>query len=322
MILACHLAADRAGEARRGRSKIGTTQRGIGPAYADRAARTGVRLADTLDRDHFYAQLKTCLDAKRALLPRPVARTVCNVSRVGRETLELLKPLRDLIVDTGVLLDGARRKGKRILFEGAQGAMLDLSAGSYPYVTSSHTLAGGVCVGTGLGPRALDRILGVSKAYATRVGGGPFPTELLDEMGDLLRNAGGEFGSTTGRPRRCGWLDVPALRMAARVNGMSEIALTKLDVLTGLDELKVCVAYELDGEKLLEPPYDGLESVKPIYETLPGWKEDVSGCRKRSELPENAQKYIEAIEKWVGVKVGLVSVGPDRDQTADLVDPF
>jgi adenylosuccinate synthase len=141
-------------------------------------------------------------------------------------------------------------------------------------------------------------------------------------MGDLLRNAGGEFGSTTGRPRRCGWLDVPALRMAARVNGMSEIALTKLDVLTGLDELKVCVAYELDGEKLLEPPYDGLESVKPIYETLPGWKEDVSGCRKRSELPENAQKYIEAIEKWVGVKVGLVSVGPDRDQTADLVDPF
>src|SRR5690606_27972021 len=186
----------------------------------------------------------------------------------------------------------------------------------------SNAVAGGACAGAGIGPTAIQKVVGISKAYATRVGGGPFPTELLGKEGDDLRNAGGEFGSTTGRPRRCGWLDVPALRMAARVNGMSEIALTKLDVLTGMAELKVCVAYSMDGEEILEPPYDSLANVTPIYETLPGWTEDVSRCRSRAELPENARGYIEAIEKWVGVKVGLVSVGPDRDQTADLVDPF
>ncbi|MBI2440460.1 MAG: adenylosuccinate synthase [Lentisphaerae bacterium] len=316
LILDCHLALDRCAEAQRGNRKIGTTQRGIGPAYADRAARTGVRLGDTLDEDYFRAQLKTCLAAKRALLPKALARQVCNVERVARETLKLLRPFRDLIVDTSILLEEARQKGKHILYEGAQGTMLDISAGTYPYVTSSHTIAGGVCVGAGVGPHALDRILGVSKAYATRVGSGPFPTELQNATGETLRRIGGEYGATTQRPRRCGWLDIMQLRQAARLNSLDGIILTKLDVLDGFDKVGVCTAYRWGGKRRPEWPASPVDMAKaePIYTFLPGWQQPTTGATRFAELPAAARAYINKIEDWLDLPVTMISIGQDRKQ--------
>lgn len=316
LILSCHLALDQASEAQRGNRKIGTTQRGIGPAYADRAARTGVRMGDTLDPDYFRAQLKTCLDSKRALLPEDRAREVCDVNRVAEEVLALVRPFRDLIVDTGVLLDAARRKGKHILFEGAQGTMLDIGAGTYPYVTSSHTIAGGVCVGTGIGPHAIDRILGVSKAYATRVGEGPFTTELHDATGEALRRIGGEYGATTQRPRRCGWLDIVQLRRAARVNSLDGLILTKLDVLDGFEQIGVCTAYRCGGKRHAEWPASPMDlaSAEPIYTFMPGWKQPTTGAKHFQELPTAARAYIKKIEGWLDLPVVMISNGQDRKQ--------
>ena len=316
LILACHLALDQAAEAQRGKHKIGTTQRGIGPAYADRAARAGVRMGDTLDPDYFRAQVKTCLDSHRALLPKDHARKVCDVDRVTKETLGLLKPFRDLIVDTGILLDTARRKGKHILYEGAQGTMLDIGAGTYPYVTSSHTIAGGVCVGTGIGPHAIDRILGVSKAYATRVGEGPFTTELHDATGETLRRIGGEYGATTKRPRRCGWLDIVQLRRAARLNSLDGLILTKLDVLDGFEQIGVCTAYRCGGKRLTEWPSSpvDLATAEPVLTFLPGWKQATTGATSFRELPAVARAYINKIERWLDLPVVMISNGQDRKQ--------
>lgn len=316
LILSCHLALDQAAEIQRGNNKIGTTQRGIGPAYADRAARIGVRIGDTLDPEYFRAQVKTCLDSHCALLPKDLAREVCDVDRVTKETLALLRPFRDLIVDTGVLLDAARRKGKNILYEGAQGTMLDIGAGTYPYVTSSHTIAGGVCVGAGVGPHAIDRILGVSKAYATRVGEGPFTAELHDATGDTLRRIGGEYGATTKRPRRCGWLDMVQLRRAARLNSLDGLILTKLDVLDEFDQIGVCTAYRCGGKRWTEWPDNptALATAEPIYTFLPGWKQATTGATSFKELPPAARAYINQIERWLDLPVVMISNGQDRKQ--------
>ncbi|MDD5676640.1 MAG: adenylosuccinate synthase [Kiritimatiellae bacterium] len=316
LILDCHLALDQAAEARRGSLKIGTTQRGIGPAYADRAARTGVRMGDSLEPDYFRARVKICLDSHRALLPKERAREVCDVEKVTEETLALLKPFRDLIVDTGVLLDTARRNGKHILYEGAQGTMLDIGAGTYPYVTSSHTIAGGVCVGTGIGPHAIDRILGVSKAYATRVGEGPFTTELHDATGEILRSIGGEYGATTKRPRRCGWLDIVQLRRAARLNSLDGLILTKLDVLDGLEQIGVCTAYRCGGKRYTEWPANPVDLAKaePVYTFLPGWKQTTTGATIFQQLPASARAYINQIEHWLDLPVVMISNGQDRKQ--------
>jgi adenylosuccinate synthase len=321
VVLPQHKAVDGLRETQKGDDAIGTTKRGIGPTYEDKVGRRGVRIGDLLRPALLREKVRANLESWSPTFEK-LGGTLPSTDAVVSAYVELGERLRPYVCDTASIVHTSIQNDEKILLEGAQGTMLDIDHGTYPFVTSSNAVAGGACAGAGIGPTAIHKVVGISKAYATRVGGGPFPTELLGQTGDDLRNAGGEFGSTTGRPRRCGWLDVPALRMAARVNGMSEIALTKLDVLTGFAELKVCVAYALDGEELMEPPYDSLANVTPVYETLPGWTDDVSECRSRSELPENARRYIEAIESWVGVKVSLVSVGPDRDQTADLVDPF
>ncbi len=316
LILPWHLALDRAAEARRGRGKIGTTLRGIGPAYADRAARTGVRLADTLDAGGFRDRLRACLDARRECLPRALAREVGDVNRIARELLALARPFAGLVADVGRLLAAARRAGKNILFEGAQGTMLDLSAGTYPYVTSSHTVAGGVCVGAGVGPHALDRIIGVAKAYTTRVGEGPFPSELSGAAGERLRTIGGEYGATTGRPRRCGWLDLVQLRYAARLNSLDEIALTKLDVLDGFERIGVCVAYRVGGRRIVEWPANPAEirAARPEIATVPGWRCPTAGITSFARLPPAARRYIKMIEARLNVPITMISAGKDRAQ--------
>ncbi len=316
LILPCHIAMDQAGEARRGKLKIGTTLRGIGPAYADRAARLGLRMGDLLDAQNFRAQLKVCLEHKRAMLPRRLAREVCNLEKNVLETLALARPFLEIIADTGLLLAEAARRGRRILYEGAQGTMLDVGAGTYPYVTSSNTIAGGVCVGSGVGPHAIEHILGVCKAYATRVGEGPFPTELKDDVGENLRRIGGEYGATTQRPRRCGWLDIVQLRRAVRLNSLDGLALTKLDVLDDFERIAVCTAYRCRGRLCAEWPVNPADvaAAVPHYEWLPGWRAPTSAARKFSELPGAAQKYICKIEQLLGVPVQMVSAGRDRLQ--------
>lgn len=316
LILPCHIALDQASEARRGTDRIGTTLRGIGPAYTDRAARTGVRLADTLDKGGLRARIRTCLDAKRGCLSKTQARGICDVNRVTREILTLARPFAGVIADAGQLLAAARRKKKNILFEGAQGTMLDVGAGTYPYVTSSPTVSGGVCVGAGVGPHDIDRIIGVVKAYTTRVGEGPFPSELKNAMGDTLRKSGGEYGATTGRPRRCGWLDLVQLRRAVLLNSLDEIVLTKLDVLDGFDKIGVCVAYRVNGRCITEWPVNpaDIRKVKPEWKYLPGWKCPTAGITTFAKLPPAARRYIKTIEARLNVPVTMVSAGKDRSQ--------
>ncbi|MCA9530167.1 MAG: adenylosuccinate synthase [Myxococcales bacterium] len=304
-----------------GDQPIGTTKRGIGPTYEDKVARRGIRMGDLLDAGRLRPKLAQNIEAWRPFIEARGGE-VPDAKAIAARYLEMGERLRPYIQDTATVVADAVRQGKRLLLEGAQGTMLDIDHGTYPFVTSSNAVAGGACAGAGIGPTVIDEVIGIAKAYATRVGGGPFPTELHGEAGDALRTAGAEFGSTTGRPRRCGWLDLPALRLAVRVNGMSEIALTKLDVLTGLDELKLCVAYELDGERLDEPPYDAFDRVVPIYETLPGWSESIQAVERREDLPDAARRYVERIETLAGCEIGIISVGPDRVHTADLRDPF
>ncbi len=316
IILPCHLVEDRRDESIRGGSKIGTTQRGIGPAYADRAARIGLRLADTLDADYFRMRLETCLDMKQNPLSREKAGDAFDLDKVSEGLLSLAAPLAGSIVNTGVLLEEQLKKGKSVLFEGAQGTMLDISGGTYPYVTSSHTIAGGVCVGTGLGPHAIDRIAGVTKAYATRVGEGPFPTELNDDTGSELRHTGGEYGATTGRPRRCGWLDLVQLRHARRLNSLDELIMTKLDVLDGFDEIGVCNAYLCRGKRIDEMPCNQMDlaAAVPEFEFLPGWKCSTSDVGSFADLPRAARDFIEFVEKQVGAPVSMISNGKERSQ--------
>lgn len=300
---------------------IGTTKRGIGPCYEDKVARRGVRMGDLLDVARLQAKLEANLECWR-----PVAEDLGGVLPTAEEITaqyaELGKTLGAYIGDAAEIVRGAIQAKQKILLEGAQGTMLDIDNGTYPFVTSSNAVAGGACAGAGIGPTHIGSAIGIAKAYTTRVGGGPFPTELEDETGQRLRDAGAEYGSTTGRPRRCGWLDLVALRHAVAVNGLSEIAITKLDVLTVLPELKICVAYELDGQRIDYPPYERVEDVQPIYETLDGWDEELPSCRSRDDLPAAAQRYLARIEQEVGCPVGVVSVGPDREDTADLRDPF
>ena len=320
VVLPHHKLIDELREKRSG-GAIGTTKRGIGPCYEDKVARRGIRMGDLLDRSGLLSKLAANLECWRPVA-EDLGGTLPTAEEVATRYAELGKALGAYIGDAAAIVRASVSANEKILLEGAQGTMLDIDNGTYPFVTSSNAVAGGACAGAGIGPTQIRSAIGIAKAYTTRVGGGPFPTELEDETGQQLRDAGAEYGSTTGRPRRCGWLDLVALRHAVAVNGLSELAITKLDVLTVLPELKVCVAYELDGERLEYPPFERVEDVKPIYETLEGWDEELLACRSRADLPAAAQRYLDRIESEVGCRVGVVSVGPDRQDTADLTDPF
>ncbi len=320
VVLPHHKQVDELREAKSNEA-IGTTKRGIGPCYEDKAARRGIRMGDLLDESHLGTKLDANLEAWRPVI-EALGGASPDASSIKTQYAEFGDTLRGYIGDATTAVRGAVESEGKILLEGAQGTMLDIDNGTYPFVTSSNAVAGGACTGAGIGPTHITRAIGIAKAYTTRVGGGPFPTELHDDTGQQLRDAGAEYGSTTGRPRRCGWLDLVALRHAVAVNGLDEIAITKLDVLSNLPTLEVCIAYELDGQRLSHPPFQRLDAVTPIYETLEGWNEELSSCRTRGELPIAAQRYLELIEKEVGCRVGLVSVGPDREDTADLRDPF
>jgi adenylosuccinate synthase len=300
--------------------KIGTTKRGIGPAYEDKVGRVGVRVGD-LVRPGLEAKIAANLASWSPRI-EALGGTTPSASEITATLLAHAERLRPYVADGARRAGDAIARGAKVLLEGAQGTMLDIDYGTYPFVTSSSATSGGACTGGGVGPTRIERVIGICKAYATRVGGGPFPTEMHGEAGEALRQAGAEFGATTGRPRRCGWLDLPALRFAARVNGMTSIAMTKLDVLTGMPELQLATGYRLDGEVIDEPPFEGLERVEPIYETHAGWTEDVTHCRTLAELPTNAREYLARIEELVGCPIGIVSVGPDREQTIGLTEPF
>lgn len=316
LILPWHIAMDQAAERRRGKDPIGTTMRGIGPAYADRAARIGVRLADTLDEARLRAQLRLCLNAKRCCLPPEALRAAGDLNSVAKEIMAWAAPFAGLIDDVSLLLAEARRRKQRILFEGAQGTMLDVAAGTYPYVTASHTIAGGASVGAGVGPHDLDRIIGVAKAYTTRVGEGPFPSELKGALGAKLRALGHEFGATTGRARRCGWLDLVQLRRAVILNSLDEIALTKLDVLDDFEEIGICVAYRVGRRRLNQWPINpsDVQQAQPLIEYLPGWRTATSSSTSYARLPAAARHFIRTIEQHLKVPINMISAGKDRSQ--------
>jgi adenylosuccinate synthase len=302
---------------------IGTTKRGIGPVYQDKVARRGVRMCDLIRPDRFRQLLEENLEAWQ-----PIARAHDEQLPTWQQIEEAYRPLADKLAvyvgNSGAAIYEAVRDRQNVLFEGAQATLLDIDHGTYPYVTSSSTVAGGAVTGGGIGPTAIDRVIGITKAYTTRVGEGPFPTELFGPTADALRKAGHEFGSVTGRPRRCGWLDLPALRYAVRVNGLDSFAMTKLDVLSGMKNVALCVAYELDGERLDEPPADAedLARIRPVYETLPGWDGDLSGVRTIEELPHSVRAYIERVERETRCPIKLLSVGADREHTVTLGNPF
>lgn len=323
IIMPYHKALDIAREASSGDKKIGTTGRGIGPCYEDKIGRRGIRLMDLLDPVIFARKLRENLDEKNAMLERLGAETL-QYNEIYRAYQDYAEVLKSYQADTGLALSRSLRQGKRLLFEGAQGTLLDVDHGTYPYVTSSSTCAGGAATGTGLSPRDIHEIIGISKAYVTRVGSGPFPTELMDETGEKLRQIGGEFGATTGRPRRCGWFDSMVIRYAVRINGLTGIALTKLDVLTGFDTIKVCTGYRFEGRMLEDLPakLEIFENCEPVYEELPGWQEDISAISSFGQLPENARKYVKRLEELAGCPIVMVSVGPRRDQTMQLKNPF
>jgi len=317
-VLPTHRALDGAREMSRGQAAIGTTQRGIGPTYADKAARVNVRLGEMANPEQFAERVAERVQVHNRLLEERYGASALQPEQVAAEYCAYARRLAPHLVDGSALIGEALATGKTVLCEGAQGLLLDLDHGTYPYVTSSSVIAGGALTGLGFGPRHVARVVGVAKAYTTRVGAGPFPTELLGEIGDAIREAGREYGTTTGRPRRCGWLDLVILRYAARVNGLDELALTKLDVLTGLEQLKVAVAYERDGERIDHFPAEfGVEELarwEPVYEELPGWAEDISDVRSRRALPAAARQYVARVEEWVGVPVTFIGVGPEREQ--------
>ncbi|MGO3581795.1 MAG: adenylosuccinate synthase [Lacticaseibacillus paracasei] len=316
VILPYHIKLDKLQEAAKGADKIGTTNRGIGPAYMDKAARVGIRMADLLDKEIFEERLKANLKAKNEEFVKVNDSTPMNFDDIFEEYYQYGQQLKQYVCDTSIVLNDAIDKGEHVLFEGAQGIMLDIDQGTYPFVTSSNP-AGGVTVGAGVGASKIDRVVGVAKAYTSRVGDGPFPTELLDKTGDFIRNAGHEFGTVTGRPRRIGWFDAVVVRHSRRVAGITDLCLNSIDVLTGLDKVKICVAYERDGERVENYPASlkFLSECKPVYEELPGWQEDITKAKTLDDLPENARRYVERITELLGVDLLTFSVGPDRDQT-------
>jgi adenylosuccinate synthase len=324
LILPSHVALDRAREQARGVNAIGTTGRGIGPAYEDKVARRAVRVADLFQRDRFAAKLGEVLDFHNFVLQRYFSQSPVDFQKTLDEQLAYVERLRPLLTDVTQALAQLRQTNANVLFEGAQGAMLDIDVGTYPYVTSSNTTAGGAAIGTGIGPRAIDYVLGIVKAYATRVGAGPFPTELFDEYGEHLSRVGHEFGSVTGRRRRCGWFDAVALRRSVVHSSVSGLCVTKLDVLDGLDLIRICVGYRAGGAVLSEPPLfaDAYAEVEPVYEEMPGWKESTIGIREYAALPVNARRYLERLQTVVGVPLDVISTGPDREQTIVLRHPF
>lgn len=317
LILPYHQELDKVSERWLGKNKIGTTKRGIGPAYADKASRVGLRVQDLLDPKIFREKLDAVLKEKNAILAKVYNQLPLSADDIAAEYLEVCRPrIEPMIADSVNLVHEALEAGQHVLLEGAQATFLDLDHGTYPYVTSSNPVAGGACVGAGVGPRYIDRVIGIAKAYVTRVGSGPFPTELLDETGDYLVDVGHEYGTNTGRKRRPGWFDAVMLRHSVRLNSLSEVALTKLDVLDGLDTVKVCVAYDVEGERYEHLPYHQsvLHKATPVYEELPGWKTDLTGFTERRQLPKNALDYIAFLEQQVGVPISLVGVGPGREQ--------
>lgn len=304
--------------------KIGTTGRGIGPAYEDKVARCGIRVVDLLDEELFREKLEANLIQKNIYLVEVLKEKPFRFSDIFESYLRFRDRIEKYVKDTTRILHQAISKGKHILFEGAQGTLLDLDHGTYPYVTASNTVAGNACAGAGIPPTWIDTILGVAKAYTTRVGEGPFPTELQDEPGERIRQRGGEYGATTGRPRRCGWFDAVVVNHSVRINGIREIALTKMDVLNDLERIKICVGYQIDGKILHKVPSNlkALQSVKPIYEEMDGWKGEIRGAKQYKELPLNARRYIKRIEELIQAKVTMISLGSEREETIVLKNPF
>lgn len=304
--------------------KIGTTGRGIGPAYEDKVARYGIRMVDLMDEDVFRQKLESNLLQKNAYLSNVLKEEPFQFEEILEEYLHYQRKIGHYVRDTSRILFEEIQKGKHILFEGAQGALLDLDHGTYPYVTASNTVAGNACAGSGIGPTLIDSVIGVAKAYTTRVGEGPFPTELKDDIGERIREKGGEYGATTGRPRRCGWFDAVVVNHAIRINGIREMAITKLDVLNDFDIVKICVGYRISGEVFRHVPsrLKTLASLEPIYEELEGWKGEIKGAKRISDLPIQAQRYLKRIEELIQVKISMVSVGSERDETIELTNPF
>jgi adenylosuccinate synthase len=317
VILPYHLKLDEVEEERKGANKIGTTKKGIGPAYMDKAARIGIRIADLLDYESFKEKLSRNLEEKNRLLERFYETEGFHIDEILDEYYEYGQQIKQYVCDTSVVLNDALDEGRRVLFEGAQGVMLDIDQGTYPFVTSSNPVAGGVTIGSGVGPTKITHVVGVSKAYTTRVGDGPFPTELNNEIGDQIREVGREYGTTTGRPRRVGWFDSVVVRHARRVSGLTDLSLNSIDVLTGIETLKICTAYKYKGEVINEFPanLNILAECEPVYEELPGWTEDITGCKTLGELPANARHYLERVSQLTGIPLSIFSVGPDRSQT-------
>jgi len=325
IIMPYHRSLDSAREARKGAAKIGTTGRGIGPAYEDKVTRTGIRLCDLLNRETFGEMLRRNVEEKNFYLTKFYNAKSVESDAIFDEYAGYADRLREYAANTSLIIDRKIKEGGNVLFEGAQGCHLDIDYGTYPFVTSSNTSAGSACCGAGIGPTKIDAVVGICKAYTTRVGAGPFVTELTGEMGEKLQKAGAEFGATTGRKRRCGWLDMVLVKESVRISGITGIALTKLDVLTGIDKIKICVAYKTNAGEFAEyvPPDTKLfEQCRPVYEEMDGWSEDISRAKTIDELPANARKYIERIEELTEVKMSLVSVGPGRDETIMLENPF
>lgn len=325
LLLPVHVAVDKAAEMKRGKNAIGTTGRGIGPCYEDKVARRGLRVGDLYDMDVFAEKLKNLLDYRNFTLKNYFGAEEVSFDSVMEGIMKVRDRMLNMITDVSAVLDDARKAGKKVLFEGAQGTFLDIDYGTYPFVTSSNTVAGGCCTGSGAGPRHIDYVLGICKAYTTRVGGGPFPTELNDDVGEGIRQRGAEFGAVTGRPRRTGWYDAVAMRRAVAINSLSALALMKIDVLDGMSELKICTQYKMpDGSLSDLPPLAAYEygKVTPVYEIMPGWSESTVGVTRFEDLPVNAQNYIRRLEELAGVPVAIISTGPERDQTIMVQDPM
>jgi adenylosuccinate synthase len=324
IIMPWHEALDRAREEARGAKAIGTTCRGIGPAYEDKVARRGLRTSDLRTPELLGEKIEHVLDFHNFVLKQRFGKEPLDFQAMLDQALELGEYFKDRVADVSGRLYALRAAGKRVMFEGAQGSLLDIDHGTYPYVTSSNTTIGGVCTGAGVGPDAIDYVLGIAKAYVTRVGGGPFPTELFDDAGKRLARRGDEFGATTGRPRRCGWLDAVALRRMVSLNGVTGFCVTKLDVLDGFDEIRICTAYRLNGQLLDAPPLDVQDwaRLEPVYETFPGWQETSRGATRMEDLPANARSYLEAMESLCGAPIHIVSTGPDRNENIVIRYPF